>query len=81
MTTISFADLCEGLQQHAKKFRGEDANALPPGSPEREYFMLEAALQHGFEMIDHDGDVYVCNSRQIVSLIKAVIANPGRSEP
>lgn len=59
-----------GLDQHIDKFLDEGVNELPKGSPETDYFILEAALQRGFEMIDDDGDVYVCSSRQVVELVK-----------
>lgn len=62
--------LATGLAKHADKFLDDEKNALPKDAPEAHYFMLEAAMQRGFEMIDDDGDVYVCSSRQIVELVK-----------
>jgi hypothetical protein len=61
--------LATGLAKVADKFTDEAQNELPRGSPEAHFFMLEAASQRGFEMIDDDGNVYVCNSRQIVALL------------
>ena len=69
-----------GLLVHAAKFIDPAANALPESSDERDHFMIEVALRHGFEMIDDDGDVYVCNSRQIVSLVSAFIASAKPAE-
>lgn len=67
---MSAEGLATGLAKHVDKFTDADANGLPPGAPEADYFILEAALQRGFEMIDDDGDVYVCNSRQVVELVR-----------
>lgn len=53
-----------------KKYVEADDNGLPKGSPESDSFILEHAMQVGFEMIDDDGDAYVCNSRQVVDLVK-----------
>ena len=53
-----------------KKYVEADDNGLPKGSPESDSFILEHAMQVGFEMIDDDGDAYVCNSRQVVALVK-----------
>lgn len=61
--------LLTGLDKVAAKFLDPDVNDLPSGSPEAHYYALEAALQHGFEMIDDDGDVYVCSSAQILKLV------------
>lgn len=68
---ISKVVLLTGLTKHADKFIYPDANELPAESPEAHYYILEAALQKGFEMIDDDGDVYVCSSRQIVALVES----------
>lgn len=66
--------LATGLAKVVDKFIDPDLNELPKGSPESHYFMLEAAGQRGFEMIDDDGHVYVCNSRQIVALLSPMTA-------
>jgi hypothetical protein len=68
--------LATGLAKVADKFIDESKNELPKGSPESDYFFLEAASQHGFEHIDDDGNVYVCNSRQIVALMTAATRYP-----
>ena len=56
----------------AGKFDDPEANALPLEAPESDYFILEAAGQHGFEMIDDDGDVHVCSSKQLVAFVHSV---------
>jgi len=66
-----FNGMLEGLKKHLGKFTDEQMNALPKDAPERHFFMIEAAMQRGFEMIDDDGDVFICNSRQIVDLLKS----------
>lgn len=63
-----------GLASKLAKFADAEANALQAGSPETDSFMLEAAMLHGFEMVDDEGDVYLCSSRQIVSLIRSVLS-------
>lgn len=54
----------------AEKFGNEDMNALPSDSPESDYFILENALQRGFEMIDDNGDVLAVSARNLVSFVK-----------
>lgn len=56
--------------EKVKKYVEADDNGLPKDSPESDSFILEHAMNAGFEMIDDDGDVYVCNSRQVVALVK-----------
>ncbi len=58
-----------GLAKHIHKFLDEAANELPAGASERDYYIIEAALQRDFEMIDDDGSVFVCNARQVVALV------------
>lgn len=65
--------LLTGLDKVAHKFFDSDANAALEDTPERKYYVLERALQHGFEMIDDSGDVYVCSSRQLLDLVRPVL--------
>lgn len=58
------------LESIARTFGAEDSS-LPAGSAEDDYFMVDAAMQHGFVPIDDDGDVFVCTSRQVVALMQA----------
>lgn len=53
-----------------KKYVEADDNGLPKDSSESDVYILEHAMNVGFEMIDDDGDAYVCNSRQVVALVK-----------
>lgn len=64
------AELCAGLLKVEHKFVGP--NGLCRDQPEDDFFSLEAAAQHGFEMIDDDGDVFVCNAIQIANLLRPI---------
>lgn len=72
-----------GLGAKVAKFADAEANALATGSTEREHYMIEAALQRGFEIVDDEGDVFLCSSRQIVSLLTPAwdAADKAKSEP
>lgn len=43
---------------------------------EQECFMIEAALNYGFEITDDDATTFACTDKQIIELMKAALRVP-----
>jgi len=52
-----------------------DENKVPKRT-ERESFMIEAVLEHGFEIINDDATEFKCTEDNIISLLKCVNFKP-----
>lgn len=52
-----------------------DPDETLPELTEAQCFIIDAAMQHGFEIADDNAVLYQCTDRQIVAFIEAVIAD------
>lgn len=49
---------------------------LPKDAPESDHFIVENAMQHGFEMVNDNGDVLAVNERKLVEFVKLYRDHP-----
>lgn len=49
-----------------------------PDRPERDFYIIEGAMQHGFEWIDDDGELFTVSQSKLMDFVNLFIADTDR---